>query len=53
VTIPKKHIPSLVSLDYGDNNLLIELMDIVKKVYQVSKHLHFHIVYGEPITGVD
>jgi histidine triad (HIT) family protein len=32
VTIPKKHISSLISLEYGDNELLIELMDIVKKV---------------------
>jgi histidine triad (HIT) family protein len=67
VTIPKKHISSLVTLEYGDNDLLIELMDIVKTVasqvvseygacrvitnlgkYQDSKHLHFHVVYGEP-----
>jgi histidine triad (HIT) family protein len=32
VTIPKKHIPSLVSLEQDDNELLIELMDVVKKV---------------------
>jgi histidine triad (HIT) family protein len=25
VTIPKKHIPSLISLEYDDNDLLIEL----------------------------
>jgi histidine triad (HIT) family protein len=72
VTIPKKHIPSLVSLEYGDNDLLIELIDIVKKIasqvvseygacrvitnlgkYQDSKHLHFHVVYGQPINGAD
>ncbi|OBZ12223.1 HIT domain-containing protein [Bacillus sp. FJAT-26390] len=69
VTIPKKHIPSLVTLEDQDNNLLLEMMDMVKKVasqvvsehgacrvitnlgkYQDSKHLHFHIVYGEPLN---
>jgi histidine triad (HIT) family protein len=69
VTIPKKHISSLVTLEYGDNDLIIELMDIVKKVasqvvsehgacrvitnlgkYQDSKHLHFHLVYGQPLN---
>lgn len=69
VAIPKKHIPSLIALEDGDNDLLIELMDIVKKVasqvvsehgacrvitnlgkYQDSKHLHFHVVYGEPLN---
>lgn len=68
VTIPKKHIPSLVTLEEEDNPLLIELMDIIKKVasqvtqehgacrvitnlgnYQDSKHLHFHVVFGEPL----
>jgi histidine triad (HIT) family protein len=72
VAIPKKHIPSLVSLEYGDNDLLIELMNIVKKIasqvvseygacrvitnlgkYQDSKHLHFHVVYGQPINGAE
>jgi histidine triad (HIT) family protein len=72
VTIPKKHISALITLEYGDNDLLIELMDIVKKVsshviseygacrvitnlgkYQDSKHLHFHVVYGQPINGSD
>ncbi|CAH1211379.1 hypothetical protein PAECIP111893_03385 [Paenibacillus plantiphilus] len=32
VTIPKKHIPSLLTLEQSDNELLIELMDVVKKV---------------------
>jgi histidine triad (HIT) family protein len=69
VTIPKKHISSLVALEYGDNDLLIELMDIIKKVasqvvaehgacrvitnlgeYQDSKHLHFHVVFGQPLN---
>ncbi|KTD86013.1 HIT domain-containing protein [Paenibacillus etheri] len=68
ITILKKHISSLLTLDESDNALLIELMDVVKKVaskvqsehgacrvltnlgkYQDSKHLHFHVFYGEPI----
>lgn len=68
VTIPKKHISSLITLEQGDNELLIELMDVIKKVasqvqseygacrvstnlgqYQDSKHLHFHIIFGEPL----
>ncbi|MDQ0874307.1 histidine triad (HIT) family protein [Paenibacillus sp. V4I3] len=68
VTIPKKHIPTLLTLEQSDNELLIELMDVVKKVasqvlsehgacrvltnlgkYQDSKHLHFHVFYGEPL----
>lgn len=32
VTIPKKHISSLVTLEDHDNDLLLEMMDIVKKV---------------------
>lgn len=32
VTIPKKHIPSLITLEEGDNTLLIELMGVVKEV---------------------
>lgn len=69
VAIPKKHIPSLVALEDGDNDLLLELMGVVQKAaaqvvaehgacrvitnlgkYQDSKHLHFHIVYGQPLT---
>lgn len=68
VAIPKRHISSLVTLNQGDNDLLIELMDIIKKVaaqvvaeygacrvitnlgeYQDSKHLHFHVVFGQPL----
>jgi len=32
VAIPKKHIPSLVAMDEGDNDLLLELMGVVRKV---------------------
>jgi histidine triad (HIT) family protein len=68
VTIPKNHISSLLTLEERDNDLLIELMDVVKKVasqvlsehgacrvltnlgeYQDSKHLHFHVFYGEQL----
>lgn len=68
VAIPKKHIPSLITLEDSDNDLLLELLGIIKKVatmvteengacrvitnlgdYQDSKHLHWHIVSGEPI----
>lgn len=68
VTIPKKHISSLLTLDQSDDELLIELIDVVKKVasqvqseygacrvltnlgeYQDSKHLHFHVFFGEPL----
>lgn len=68
VAIPKKHIPSLVALEDQDQDLLLELMNVVKQVasqvvsehgacrvitnlggYQDSKHLHFHVVYGQPV----
>lgn len=68
VAIPKKHISSLITLEEYDNELLLELMRVIKKVatmvteengacrvitnlgdYQDSKHLHWHIVSGEPI----
>ncbi|WP_391573501.1 HIT domain-containing protein [Cohnella sp.] len=68
VAIPKRHISSLLTLEQSDNELLIELMDVVKKAasqvqsehgacrvqtnlgkYQDSKHLHFHVYYGEPL----
>lgn len=32
VTIPKKHVSSLLTLEQSDNDLLIELMDVVKMV---------------------
>lgn len=69
VAIPKKHISSLLTLEEDDNNLLLELLNVIKKValmvtekngackvitnigdYQDSKHLHWHIVSGEPNT---
>jgi histidine triad (HIT) family protein len=69
VAIPKKHIPSLITLEESDNEMLLELLKVIKKVatmvteekgacrvitnlgeYQDSKHLHWHIVSGEPLT---
>ncbi|MEH7379959.1 HIT domain-containing protein [Bacillus sp. JJ1533] len=32
VAIPKKHIPSLITLEESDNELLIELLEVIKKV---------------------
>ena len=32
VAIPKKHIPSLISLEENDNDLLLEMLEIIKKV---------------------
>ncbi|MBS4198568.1 HIT domain-containing protein [Bacillus sp. FJAT-49732] len=68
VAIPKKHIPSLLSLEESDNELFLELFSVIKQVaskvnsenrackvitnlgdYQESKHLHWHIVSGDPI----
>jgi histidine triad (HIT) family protein len=66
VVIPKKHIPSLITLEESDSGLLLELMDLIQQVaskivsdygacrvvtnlgrYQDSKHLHFHLIFGE------
>ncbi|KRG11502.1 HIT family protein [Lederbergia galactosidilytica] len=66
VAIPKKHIPSLTTIE--DQKLLLELMGVVQKVatkierehgacrvitnlgaYQDSKHLHWHIAFGEKV----
>lgn len=71
VVVPKKHISSLITLESDENDLLIELMNIIKKVasqvvaehgacrvttnlgnYQDSKHLHFHVVYGQPFNKI-
>lgn len=68
VIIPKKHIPSLITLEESDNAILLELIATIKQIaaqvvaqhggarvltnlgqYQDSKHLHFHINYGEPL----
>src|SRR5262245_3598182 len=68
VVVPKRHVNSLLALEENDNELLIELFDIIKKIaaqvvaenggariltnlgqYQDSKHLHFHINYGDPL----
>jgi histidine triad (HIT) family protein len=68
VIIPKRHIPSLISLTDSDNDLLSELLAVVRHVaesttakfgacrvitnigeYQDSKHLHFHVVYGNKV----
>lgn len=68
VVIPKKHIPSLLTLEESDNAILLELIATIKQLaaqvvaehggarvltnlgqYQDSKHLHFHINYGEPL----
>jgi histidine triad (HIT) family protein len=68
VVIPQKHISSLITLEEADNDILLELLSIVKKVaiqitdehgacrvltnlgkYQDSKHLHWHVAYGEPL----
>ena len=68
VVIPKRHIGSLLTLESEDNNLLLELLEIVRQVasqivqahgacrvltnlgaYQDSKHLHWHVAFGEPL----
>lgn len=68
VVIPKRHIPSLITLNDDDNELLLELLSVVKTVakdvmnhhgacrvltnlgdYQDSKHLHWHVAFGEPL----
>ncbi len=68
VVVPKRHISSLLALEAGDDGLLIEIFEVVKKIaaqvveehggarvltnlgkYQDSKHLHFHINYGDQL----
>lgn len=68
VVIPKRHVSSLLTLEAGDDQLLLELVAIIKQLaaqvvathggarvltnlgqYQDSKHLHFHINYGDPL----
>ncbi|GMA60399.1 HIT domain-containing protein [Alicyclobacillus fastidiosus] len=67
VVIPKRHIPSLITLEDADTDILLELLNVVKRVaiqvtnehgacrvltnlgkYQDSKHLHWHVAFGEP-----
>lgn len=69
VVIPKRHINSLLALGEEDNNLLLELIKIVRQVaaqvveeqgacrvitnlghYQESKHLHWHVTSGRPLS---
>ena len=69
VVIPKRHIGSLLTLESDDDDLLLELLAVVKLVaadvvakhgacriltnlgdYQDSKHLHWHIAFGEPLN---
>lgn len=68
VVIPKRHISSLLTIQESDNELLLELIGVIKQVaaringeygacrvstnlgnYQDSKHLHWHISYGEKL----
>ncbi|QDP40370.1 HIT domain-containing protein [Radiobacillus deserti] len=35
VAIPKKHIPSLIRLEESDNELLLELLGVIKKVANI------------------
>ncbi|REK69453.1 HIT family protein [Paenibacillus paeoniae] len=68
VVIPKRHIPSLLTLEESDDDLLLELIGVIKQVaakvteqygasrvltnlgqYQDSKHLHWHVAYGDPL----
>ena len=68
VAIPKSHIASLITLQDSDNDLLLELIGVIKQAaskvtgeygacrvstnlgsYQDSKHLHWHISYGDKL----
>jgi histidine triad (HIT) family protein len=68
VVIPKRHIGSLLTLEEEDDNLLLQLIGIIRRVaagmleehgacrvmtnlgeYQESKHLHWHVVSGQPL----
>ena len=70
VVIPKSHISSLVTLEEGDNAILLEMLFVVREVakevlakhgacrvltnlgkYQDSKHLHWHVSFGEATKG--
>ncbi len=36
VVIPKKHISSLITLEESDNEILVELLDVIKRVAAFS-----------------
>ncbi|MFP7479381.1 HIT domain-containing protein [Terribacillus saccharophilus] len=40
VAIPKKHIPSLISLEDKDNSLLLELLAVIKEVAAMVNKEH-------------
>lgn len=40
VAIPKKHIPSLISLEDKDNSLLLELLGVIKEVAAMVNREH-------------
>lgn len=40
VAIPKKHIPSLISLEESDNSLLLELLGAIKEVAAIVNKEH-------------
>lgn len=70
VVIPKVHVPSLIDLGGVEEQILMDLIQVVREVsatvtqtqgsarvltnlgsYQDSKHLHFHINHGAPLTA--
>ena len=69
VVIPKRHVSSFLTLTKDDDELLLEVLEVVKHVaepmvaqygacriltnlgtYQDSKHLHWHVSFGEPAS---
>lgn len=40
VAIPKKHIPSLITLEESDNDLLLDLLTVIKKVATMVTEEH-------------
>ena len=71
VVIPKRHVSSLLTLEDGDELLLLKLLAVVREVasmvvnehgacrvltnlgkYQDSKHLHWHVCAGEPVSEI-
>lgn len=68
VVTTKKHISSFLTLTKEDNELVLELLEVIRTIadmvnkengaarivtnlgkYQDSKHIHFHISFGDPI----